>query len=79
MPDNQTHVGWPSGWALDLKLLVPCSTKCALQFESKYLHFEKTPGPASTAQQKPNFRCSKVRGYYSTSKILTLEILSSNL
>ena len=37
-----TQVSWPSGWAFGLKVLVPSSTRCALQFESGYLHFKKT-------------------------------------
>ena len=37
-----TQVGWLNGWALGLKVLVPGLTRCALQFEFGYLHFEKT-------------------------------------
>jgi len=36
------QIAYPSGWVLGLKVFVSSSTKCALQFESGYLHFEKT-------------------------------------
>ena len=38
-----TQVGWPSDWALGLKVFVPGSIGCAPQFKFGYLHFEKIP------------------------------------
>ena len=39
---SDSKVGWSSGWVLEFKVLVPSLIKCALQFESGYLQFEKT-------------------------------------
>ena len=50
----QTQVSWPSGWALGLKVLVPSSIKCASQFESGYLHFEKSSWASNLPHYDPS-------------------------